>query len=710
MNRSETDNNSQSEATLKGLDEDIKNLDAKVKEIKLEIAKEETRSKELVEEIKTLEKELDNKKDKNVKLQKEEKQYLKRVDAIKNSTIWNVSNVLRKKVFKINTSKKKTKKSSEKSSNKSAERKIRKIKTKLLNLGFNQQAKLELEELADSKNEAIQSLAARELALWHANRRNEQGALKCLHYINKWLRHERDITRIIQATVLAAESYMTLGKIEEAKSLIDREIKRHNNSADLYITAANLEEDQHKRVEWINKLYEMYDVAPIKLNPVNGKLPYDTISYDKSQLKYYERSSSTPKVTVIIPVYNAEDVVQTAIESVLNQTWRNLEVIVVDDCSTDNTYSVIEEYVQKDNRVKLIQTETNGGAYMARNLAITHATGEFITLNDSDDWSHPQKIEKQVLHLLNNPDKVGNTSQQVRATSNLFYFRRGNFRLMFTNMSSFMFRRELLLDKVGFYDCVRFGADAEYLRRVKRTFGKDSIVDLRTGPLSFQRQSDSSLTGNSAFGFHGYFMGARKEYVESQSHYHNNAESLKYDFPPQKRAFPVPEPMWPKREEKDENGRRFFDVVLVSDFRNFDLEMWEQIKKQVDFNNKKVGFVQMYEYEIDPLQKIKGEFRDLIDGEQFQMIVYGEKIKCNHLTIYNPNVLKEWQRFIPKIDADKVSVIANNISTEDEQYVIDNIQTYYEHLLEYFGEEATWYTDSNVLHDKMKNISYIKTQ
>ncbi|WP_208590769.1 glycosyltransferase family 2 protein [Gracilibacillus suaedae] len=708
MNRNERDINSQSKTTLKDIDEDIKNLDEKVKEIKLEIAKEEARSKELVEEINLFEKELENKQEDNHKLQKETKQYLKRVHAIKNSTIWNASNLVRKKLFKINSSKKTSENNNKKTNNKNAERKIRKIKTKLLNLGFNQQAKLELEELANSKNGVIQSLASRELALWHANKRNEQGALKSLHYINKWLRYEKDITRIVQATVLAAESYMTLGKVEEAKNLISREISRHKN-ADLYITAANLEEDQHKRIEWINKLYEMYDVAPIKLSHSSDKFPYDTISYDQSQLTYFEPSSNTPKVTVIIPVFNAEDVVQTAIESVLNQTWRNLEVIVVDDCSTDNTYRVIEEYIEKDNRVKLIQTETNGGAYMARNLAITHATGDFITLNDSDDWSHPQKIEKQVVHLLNNPEKVGNTSQQVRATSNLFYFRRGNFRLMFTNMSSFMFRREVVLDKVGFYDCVRFGADAEYLRRVKKTFGKDAIVDLRTGPLSFQRQSDSSLTGNSAFGFHGYFMGARKEYVESQSHYHSRAESLKYDFPQQKRVFPVPEPMWPKREQKDKQGRRSFDLVIVSDYRTFDNEMWEYINNHVELQNKKVGFVQMYQYEVDPLQKIKSEFRDLIDGEQFQMIVYGEKIKCNNLVIYNPNILKEWQRFIPKIDADNVSVIANNITTEDEQNVIENIQTYYEHLLEYFGEEAIWYTDSNVLREAMENISYIKT-
>src|SRR5699024_11452555 len=99
-----------------------------------------------------------------------------------------------------------------------------------------------------------------------------------------------------------------------------------------------------------------------------------------------------------------------------------------------------------------------------------------------------------------------------------------------------------------------------------REFGQKAYVDLKSGPLSLPRQSVSSLTGSSAFGYDGFFMGVRKEYVESLEYHHDRADNLYYAYPQVTRPFPVPEPMWPEREEKAE-GWRYFDVVLAGDFR-----------------------------------------------------------------------------------------------------------------------------------------------
>lgn len=117
-------------------------------------------------------------------------------------------------------------------------------------------------------------------------------------------------------------------------------------------------------------------------------------------------------------------------------------------------------------------------------------------------------------------------------------------------MSSFMFRRKPVIEKLGYWDSVRFAADGEFKRRFTKVFGKASIVDLKTGPLSLPRQSVESLTGSSAFGYNGHFKGVRKEYVESFEFYHQRTSSLYYPSSQTNRLFPVPEPMWPKREEK----------------------------------------------------------------------------------------------------------------------------------------------------------------
>src|SRR5699024_12155822 len=82
-------------------------------------------------------------------------------------------------------------------------------------------------------------------------------------------------------------------------------------------------------------------------------------------------------------------------------------------------------------------------------------------------------------------------------------------------MSSLMFRREEVLEEIGYWDNVRFAADGEYKRRMTLAFGKDAVIDLETGPLSLPRQTETSLTGSSAFGYNGYFTGARREYVAS---------------------------------------------------------------------------------------------------------------------------------------------------------------------------------------------------
>ena len=101
-------------------------------------------------------------------------------------------------------------------------------------------------------------------------------------------------------------------------------------------------------------------------------------------------------VSVIIPSYNREKTIGRAIESVLNQTFRDLELIVVDDCSTDNTRQVVEEYAQRDNRVKYLLQKPNQGACCARNLGISAAKGEYIAFQDSDDEWLPEKLEKQL--------------------------------------------------------------------------------------------------------------------------------------------------------------------------------------------------------------------------------------------------------------------------------------------------------------------------
>ncbi|MDT8860338.1 glycosyltransferase [Alkalihalobacillus sp. MEB130] len=694
-----------------------KEIEKEIKNVQAGIKKEVTREKELLSTLKELEEELAKSKADYRKVEKETRRYRNQFKTIEESRIWNLLSPARKIGLKLkgdnkteikSTTNKVTNQVSTEGSaispikapekqplkdwQKRAKRKVQWARRRLLNLGFTERGYEELHGMVeDSSKPYIRNLAARELALWHANQRSEEDAKKCLEYLEivKQIKDDPDVVR--QTAIMEAECHDLVGNMKAAREAITEALKLVPHP-DLYLAAANLEYNVSSRVDLINKSMELFDAAPIYLNDSKNGFEYDKLDARASSIKL---TSDAPKVTVIMPVYNAEEFIRTAIESVLVQTWTNLEILIVDDCGTDGTEEIIQEYIEKDHRVKYHKMENNGGPYVARNWAMQNATGDFITCNDSDDWSHPEKIEKQVLHLIENPEVMANTSQQARATSDLKFYRRGNFgAFIIPNMSSVMFRREKVLAELGVLDPVRFGADSEFVKRMKKIFGDNRVVDLPTGPMSFQRQTEGSLTGNSAFGYHGFFMGARKEYNESQLYFYSKEENLKYDSK-QERPFAIPEPMWPTRESKSPTGRRHFDVIIASEFRmtgGSNISNMEEIKAQKRMGLR-TGLIQMSRYDLNPNNKVRPEIRDLIDGDQVQMIVYGEKVSCDLLILRYPPILQDKQRYIPDVEAKNIRVVVNQppMSDYSENGVVRyDLERSSRHLREYFGEGGIW--------------------
>ena len=115
-------------------------------------------------------------------------------------------------------------------------------------------------------------------------------------------------------------------------------------------------------------------------------------------------SSSAEKglVSVITPCYNSEKYILKTIESVINQTYQNWEMIIVDDCSQDKSVQIIKDCLNKDDRIKLIQLNLNKGAGYCRNSAIKEAKGQYYAFLDSDDLWFKDKLEKQINFMKNN--------------------------------------------------------------------------------------------------------------------------------------------------------------------------------------------------------------------------------------------------------------------------------------------------------------------
>lgn len=114
--------------------------------------------------------------------------------------------------------------------------------------------------------------------------------------------------------------------------------------------------------------------------------------------------SNTPAISVIMSVYNGEDYLKEAIESVLNQTFKNFELIIVNDCSTDNSPQILNDFALKDDRVHIITNEVNLKLPASLNKAVSNARGEYIARIDSDDIALPKRLELQYKFMKENPD------------------------------------------------------------------------------------------------------------------------------------------------------------------------------------------------------------------------------------------------------------------------------------------------------------------
>lgn len=210
-----------------------------------------------------------------------------------------------------------------------------------------------------------------------------------------------------------------------------------------------------------------------------------------------------PKVSVVIPTYNRGHLIQKSINSVLNQTYRNIELIVVDDCSTDNTEAVVKEI--KDERFIFLKSSERMGPSVARNKGIENATGELVAFQDSDDEWYIDKLEKQIELLLVSPNDVAavycgieffdvttgyKIGEDLREIDFKKAYKEG---FLYTPWTQTVLIKKNVLDEVGYFDERLLAAeDTELAIRVSRKY-KYAFVK---GPLIRIGKNHNSLMGN----------------------------------------------------------------------------------------------------------------------------------------------------------------------------------------------------------------------
>src|ERR671918_2877701 len=186
------------------------------------------------------------------------------------------------------------------------------------------------------------------------------------------------------------------------------------------------------------------------------------------------------KVSVILPTRDRASTLGAAIDSVLQQTYTNLELIVVDDASSDSTAAVVAGCARADARVKSIRLPTNRGTYWARNVGLQHATGDLVTIQDDDDLSLAHRLEVTVAALQARSDAVAAMAEYVRRDPLGRPVIIDGTVVRALGLHTLTVRRPFLDERLGFYDAVRNSADIEFYKRLVAVAGPGRLVRIPT--------------------------------------------------------------------------------------------------------------------------------------------------------------------------------------------------------------------------------------
>lgn len=582
------------------------------------------------------------------------------------------------------------------------DRKILSLRKRLRNYGFHRAASRDLLAIVERRpNNSFGRSAAWELVHFYLDSADASNASKlqrCLEVIERGARQPEERRKF---AIASAEANLQLGQETAAKAILEDELRRGAH-VDVLLALANFQRRPDDKLPLLNRVFQLRGLTPITLIAADQLPAFDRLQGEPSKDDAAMSAAQESLVTIIVPAYNSAQTIPTALRSILGQTWKNIECIVVDDCSTDDTRATVQQFVDRDPRVRLLTLERNSGPYVARNAALDVARGDCITCHDADDWSHPQKIERQVRKLLASKGAMATLSTQARATSELEFVRRGRpAEIAFENISSLMFRREAL-SALGYWDSVRFSADGEFIRRLKKTFGSKSVVQMGE-VLSFQRSSNTSLTADPAFGYSGYLTGARQSYFNTSSDYHKAGKSLRYPFPMAKRPFCAPAPMLRKQSLE---GTRHYDVVIGSDFRlagGSTLSSIEEIKAQ-HAAGLRTAIFQMCRYDFDAFRSMNAKVMKLVEDGCADLIVYGENVTTDILLLRYPPILQEVQQYIPSVRTKNIKVIVNQPPMSDYSrsgVVRYTIPECVKNAKAYFGADSVWHPIGPIVRDAL---------
>lgn len=359
---------------------------------------------------------------------------------------------------------------------------------------------------------------------------------------------EREILRgfcLPDSALLSIEADVMAGDLAAARQMLTQARALFGALPDLTLAEANiLAADAGHDAAWTQVLAPLYRRAgkiSVAVDPAHPDQP----AFDRLRPAGSVRPNRRgPLISVIVPAFNAETTLATTLRSLRDQSWGNLEILVVDNGSTDRTAEIARIAARQDPRIRLLDGHAEPGTYGARNLGMAQASGAFVTVLDADDWAHPDRIAQQARALTGAQAPVASLAHWVRTTPDLRFTRWWREEgLTHPDISSLMIRAEAR-EALGFWDRARAAADTEYHLRLQARFGPKSVIEVLPGiPLSFGRVRPQSLTQARETGIGSHLFGARRDYQLAGQRWHLRMQE-RGDLPlpqyPKERPYQIP--------------------------------------------------------------------------------------------------------------------------------------------------------------------------
>jgi glycosyltransferase involved in cell wall biosynthesis len=327
-------------------------------------------------------------------------------------------------------------------------------------------------------------------------------------------------------------------------------------------------------------------------------------------------------VSIIITNFNTSEFLENAIQSSLNQTYSEIEIIILDDNSTDDSHIVLEKYKNYPN-IHIYLYNQNMGPYWLKNSILDKISGDYVTILDSDDIDSPEKIEKQLTILKENPNISCVTCQYERIGHKVSL-----------GYPSMMWRKTVF-NKIGYYDSVKMGADSEFYERFLKVYGKSAVHHI-TEVLQKGVRRENGLTS-----IIPERSTLRNKYLSNFFNWHKTTRDPYLPFPLESRPFQVPSEMMIQNEQKlyeikklpNENDKlpvimcvwkridgfeKIINQLNGQTYKNFKLFVWNNNIELKDGFEKLLQVHADFDYEIHHSEKNIGGFGRFYYGQKIR--------------------------------------------------------------------------------------------